>query len=145
MEEAALSNEASELVSDRVGLPPTLGFCGGGLGGGALGLDGRVVAMEAGRLACNFFVEATGALIEAVVLVFLPAFFRGVMGGGGWGALFFLFWVGDSMMAFVTVMGLGVVSVGVASFDRHTGSRLEAVLTSKLDCKMGPEMSNFVS
>ena len=51
-----LSTEARELVSDLVGLPPTFGFCCGGLGGGALGLDGLVVAMEAG-LFIEIFLE----------------------------------------------------------------------------------------
>ena len=46
--EDELSTEARELVSDLVGLPPTFGLCCGGLGGGALGLDGLVVAIEFG-------------------------------------------------------------------------------------------------
>lgn len=75
--ELELSIEANEDVSDLVGLPPTLGFCGGGLGGGANGLEGRVVAIEAGLLAEDF--------LEAVAvsgLVGLLCFDLGVMGGG---------------------------------------------------------------
>ena len=70
-----LSMEAKELLSDLVGLPPTLGFCiGGGLGGGPSGLDGLVVAIEAGLLAPDF-------LLPDSVLVGLLCFL-GVMGGG---------------------------------------------------------------
>ena len=75
--ELELSIEANEDVSDLVGLPPTLGLCGGGLGGGANGLEGRVVAIEAGLLAEDF--------LEAVAvsgLVGLLCFDLGVMGGG---------------------------------------------------------------
>ena len=38
---------------------------------------------------------------------------------------------------------LGSVSVGVASTDRQTGNKL-TVFTSKLDCSMGPDISNLV-
>ena len=38
---------------------------------------------------------------------------------------------------------LGSVSVGVASTDRQTGNKLTA-FTSKLDCSMGPDISNLV-
>lgn len=55
-DDTELSTEARELVSDLVGLPPTFGLCCGGLGGGALGLDGLVVAMEAG-LFIEIFLE----------------------------------------------------------------------------------------
>ena len=62
-------------MSDLVGLPPTLGFCiGGGLGGGPSGLDGLVVAMEAGLLAAPDFLPDSD-------LVGLLCFL-GVMGGG---------------------------------------------------------------
>ena len=61
-------------MSDLVGLPPTFGFCiGGGLGGGPSGLDGLVVAMEAGLLAWDFLPDSD--------LVGLLCFL-GVMGGG---------------------------------------------------------------
>ena len=69
-----LSTEVNELVSDRVGLPPTFGLCGGGLGGGALGLDGLVVAIEAGRLTVAFLMEANSVL-EGLCLL-------GTIGGG---------------------------------------------------------------
>lgn len=102
--EDALSNDANELVSDRVGLPPTFGLCGGGLGGGALGREGRVDAMEAGLLADDFFevvvlVSADEAEAEAEAEVItmvarldvgLFACLRGVI-GGGCEALTFLF------------------------------------------------------
>ena len=71
--ELELSIEAKELESDLVGLPPTLGFCiGGGLGGGASGLEGRVVAIEAGLLADDFLDSGLVGLLC----------FLGVMGGG---------------------------------------------------------------
>lgn len=57
------STEARELVSDLVGLPPTFGFCCGGLGGGALGLDGLVVAIEAG-LFIEIFLEDDDATAD---------------------------------------------------------------------------------
>ena len=66
-DDTELSTEARELVSDLVGLPPTFGLCCGGLGGGALGLDGLVVAMEAG-LFIEIFLEdddAPGAVAAA--------------------------------------------------------------------------------
>ena len=63
--EDELSTEARELVSDLVGLPPTFGFCCGGLGGGALGLDGLVVAIEAGLFIEIFLADeiAPGAAV----------------------------------------------------------------------------------
>lgn len=135
--EDALSNEANELVSDLVGLPPTFGLCGGGLGGGARGLEGRVVAIEAGLLALFADVElitddVTTVVVEVTVVTMGFLCFRGVI-GGGFGVTF-----GDSEMLL-----LGSVSVGVTSLERQTGNKL-AVLTSKLGCKMGPEMSNLL-
>jgi len=65
-----------------------LGLWGGGLGGGALGLEGRVVAMEAGLFEEAFLEAIRGAVIEAVVEVLL-GFFRGCIGGGG-ALVFFL-------------------------------------------------------
>lgn len=113
----ALSSEVNELVSDRVGLPPKFGFCWGGLGGGAFGLEGRAVAIEAGLLGP------------------FETFFRGVIGGGK-GALAFL--CGLSEM--VAIETRGWLSTGVASDDLQTGKRS---LTSRFDCKMGPEMSSL--
>jgi hypothetical protein len=60
-----LSTEARELVSDLVGLPPTFGLCCGGLGGGALGLDGLVVAMEAGLFIEIFLEDDTPGAVAA--------------------------------------------------------------------------------
>ena len=93
--EDALSNDANELVSDRVGLPPTFGLCGGGLGGGALGREGRVDTMEAGLLATDDFFEVIVLVSEVVTMVArldvgLFACLRGVI-GGGCEALTFLF------------------------------------------------------
>ena len=126
-----LSMEAKELLSDLVGLPPTLGFCiGGGLGGGPSGLDGLVVAIEAGLLAPDF-------LLPDSVLVGLLCFL-GVMGGGC-----LLFFASEVVEAKVI---LGSASVGVASEDLHTGTKFDSLMLSKLDlCKMGPEMSSLVN
>jgi len=163
-DDTELSIEAKELVSDRVGDPPTLGLCGGGLGGGALGLDGRVVAIEAGLLTDDdFLTEATSDLLDEAVLEGLCL--RGMM-GGGCGALFFL---GDICFADVTTFEVdvvdvegseamdvteaddvemggkdiaGIVSVGVASAARHTGKKLPFIST--LVCKSGPEMSSLL-
>lgn len=89
-DETELSTEAKELVSDLVGLPPTFGFWGGGLGGGALGLDGLVVAIEAGLLMLVFLGAAVsdleGTVFSKEVLEGLD---RLGMMGGGCGALFF--------------------------------------------------------
>lgn len=78
-DEMELSIDAKELVSDLVGDPPTFGLCGGGLGGGALGLEGRVVAMEAGLFTEDFFKADTSDL-ELLVLEGLWR--RGIIGGG---------------------------------------------------------------
>ena len=40
---------------------------------------------------------------------------------------------------------LGSASVGVASDDLQTGTRFASLMLSKLDCKMGPEMSSLVN
>ena len=111
--EDELSTEARELVSDLVGLPPTFGFCCGGLGGGALGLDGLVVAIEAGLFIEIFLADeiAPGAAVaptgksegftEEARPPPLPALLEGLwrLGiiGGGCGALFFL-WLGDKSL-----------------------------------------------
>ena len=132
--ELELSIEASEDVSDLVGLPPTLGFCGGGLGGGANGLEGRVVAMEAGLLAEDFLVVAV-ALFSGLVGLLC---FLGVMGGG---CLLLVVLGGEAVLEAIEI--LGSASVGVASEDRQTGTKF--VLLSRFDCKMGPEMSSLVN
>ena len=97
-DETELSTEAKELVSDLVGLPPTFGFCGGGLGGGALGLDGLVVAIEAGLLML-VFLGATESDLEGTVVSeeVLEGLCRLGMMGGGCGALFFF---GEILPAF---------------------------------------------
>ena len=123
--EDELSTEARELVSDLVGLPPTFGFCCGGLGGGALGLDGLVVAIEAGLFIEIFLADeiAPGAAVaptgksegfteEARLPPPLPALLEGLwrLGiiGGGCGALFFL-WLGEESLLPVGLITLEVV------------------------------------
>ena len=123
--EDELSTEARELVSDLVGLPPTFGFCCGGLGGGALGLDGLVVAIEAGLFIEIFLADeiAPGAAAaptgksegfteEARPPPPLPALLEGLwrLGiiGGGCGALFFL-WLGEESLLPVGLITLEVV------------------------------------
>ena len=123
--EDELSTEARELVSDLVGLPPTFGFCCGGLGGGALGLDGLVVAIEAGLFIEIFLADeiAPGAAVaptgksegfteEARPPPPLPALLEGLwrLGiiGGGCGALFFL-WLGEESLLPVGLITLEVV------------------------------------
>ena len=129
--ELELSIEAREDVSDLVGLPPTLGFCGGGLGGGANGLEGRVVAMEAGLLAEDFLVAVVSGRVGLLC-------FLGVMGGG---CLLLVVLGGEAVLEAMEI--LGSASVGVASEDRQTGTKF--VLLSRFDCKMGPEMSSLVN
>ena len=122
--EDELSTEARELVSDLVGLPPTFGFCCGGLGGGALGLDGLVVAIEAGLFIEIFLADeiAPGAAVaptgksegftEEARPSPLPALLEGLwrLGiiGGGCGALFFL-WLGEESLLPVGLITLEVV------------------------------------
>ena len=122
--EDELSTEARELVSDLVGLPPTFGFCCGGLGGGALGLDGLVVAIEAGLFIEIFLADeiAPGAAVattdksegftEETRPPPLPALLEGLcrLGiiGGGCGALFFL-WLGEESLLPVGLITLEVV------------------------------------
>ena len=122
--EDELSTEARELVSDLVGLPPTFGFCCGGLGGGALGLDGLVVAIEAGLFIEIFLADeiAPGAAVapigksegftEEARPPLLPALLEGLcrlgMIGGGCGALFFL-WLGEESLLPVGLITLEVV------------------------------------
>ena len=122
--EDELSTEARELVSDLVGLPPTFGFCCGGLGGGALGLDGLVVAIEAGlfieivladEIAPGAAVAPTGkseGFTEEARPPPLPALLEGLwrLGiiGGGCGALFFL-WLGEESLLPVGLITLEVV------------------------------------
>ena len=65
--EDELSTEARELVSDLVGLPPTFGLCCGGLGGGALGLDGLVVAIEFGLFIEIFLEDEIAGIAGAAV------------------------------------------------------------------------------
>ena len=124
--EDELSTEARELVSDLVGLPPTFGFCCGGLGGGALGLDGLVVAIEAGLFIEIFLADeiAPGAAVAPTGKsegfteearpppTPLPAVLEGLcrLGiiGGGCGALFFL-WLGEESLLPVGLITLEVV------------------------------------
>merc|ERR1712038_939971 len=124
-DDTELSTEARELVSDLVGLPPTFGLCCGGLGGGALGLDGLVVAMEAGPFIEIFLADeiTPGAAVaptgksegfteEARLPPPPPALLEGLwrLGiiGGGCGALFFL-WLGEESLLPVGLITLEVV------------------------------------
>jgi len=124
--EDELSTEARELVSDLVGLPPTFGFCCGGLGGGALGLDGLVVAIEAGLFIEIFLADeiAPGAAVAPTgksegfteeawpppppFPALLEGLWRLGIIGGGCGALFFL-WLGEESLLPVGLITLEVV------------------------------------
>ena len=123
--------EAIELVSELLEGLPAPSRVGGGRGGGAVGLTGRVVAMLAGRLA----LEGRGGIGSIFGLVAAT--------GGGRGALPFLDLVGDGfsgLEAFVAGRGDGrgdgvTVTASGTLPERQTGTR--SVLMSTADCKMG--------